>query len=86
VRTPEQTDIARFWAENTLIQWNRNLRRLPTDQRLDLVVTARMVALVHVAAADAVIGCFDAKSHYLFWRPVHAIARADTDGNSATKA
>jgi PAP2 superfamily len=85
VRTPEQTDIARFWAENTHIQWNRNLRQLAIDQRLDLVATARMMALTHVAAADAVIGCFDAKYHYLFWRPVHAIARADTDGNPATK-
>lgn len=84
VRTPEQTDIARFWAENTYIQWNRNLRRLATEQRLDLVATARMMALVHVSASDAVIGCFDAKYHYLFWRPVHAIARADTDGNADT--
>jgi PAP2 superfamily len=28
--------------------------------------------------------CFDAKYHYLFWRPVHAITRAATDGNPAT--
>ena len=30
------------------------------------------------------IGCFDAKYHYLSWRPLHAILRADTDGNSHT--
>ncbi len=30
------------------------------------------------------VGCFEAKYHYRFWRPVHAIARADTDGNPAT--
>jgi hypothetical protein len=39
-----------------------------------------------VASADAVIGCFDAKYHYLFWRPFHAIPRADTDGNPLTSA
>ncbi len=85
VRTPEQTETARFWAENTYIQWNRNLRRLAVEQGLDLVETARMMAMVHVAAADAVIGCFDAKYHYLWWRPVHAIQRADTDGNPDTE-
>jgi hypothetical protein len=40
--------------------------------------------MAHTATADAVIGCFDAKYHYTFWRPVHAIARAGTDPNPAT--
>ena len=30
------------------------------------------------------IGCFDAKYHYLSWRPIQAIQRADTDGNART--
>ena len=30
------------------------------------------------------IACWEAKYHYLFWRPNHAIQRADTDGNAAT--
>jgi hypothetical protein len=45
-----------------------------------------MLALVHVSAGDAVIACWDAKFHYLSWRPVHAIQRADTDGNRRTHA
>ena len=28
VRTPAQTEVARFWSENTFTQWGRNLRRL----------------------------------------------------------
>jgi len=32
------------------------------------------------------IACFDAKYHYLSWRPLHAIQRADTDGNPQTQA
>jgi hypothetical protein len=42
--------------------------------------------MAHVAGADAMIACFDAKYHYLSWRPVHAISRADTDGNHRTAA
>lgn len=40
--------------------------------------------MVHVASADAVVGCFDAKYNFLLWRPVHAIQRADTDDNPLT--
>jgi hypothetical protein len=45
-----------------------------------------MLALAQVANADALIACFDGKYHYLSWRPVYAIRRADTDGNPATEA
>jgi hypothetical protein len=86
VRTPEQTETARFWAENSAAMWPRNLRELGLEQALDLAETARMLALAQVATADAILACFDAKYHYLFWRPVYAIRRADTDGNPATEA
>jgi hypothetical protein len=85
-RTSEQLDVARFWAEHTAVQWNRNLRQLAAAAQLDLVGTARMLAMVHVASADATVGCFDAKYSFLFWRPVHAIQRADTDGNPRTSS
>jgi hypothetical protein len=84
IRTPEQLDVARFWAEHTAVQWNRNLRQLAAAAQLDLVATARMLAMVHVASADATVGCFDAKYSFLLWRPVHAIQRADTDDNPRT--
>src|SRR4029453_19628338 len=60
--------------------------RLAADQGLDLVQTARMLAMAHAAGADALIACFDAKYTYWFWRPYQAILRADTDGNPATEA
>jgi hypothetical protein len=84
VRTVEQTAIARFWGEHTAVQWNRNLRQLAIQSSLDLVDTARLMAMTHVASADAAIGCFDAKYAFLAWRPVHAIQRADSDGNHLT--
>jgi hypothetical protein len=55
-----------------------------SSQSIDIVNTARMLAMVHVASAEATVGCFDAKYSFLFWRPVHAIQRADTDDNPRT--
>jgi hypothetical protein len=86
VRTPEQTEVARFWSENTAVQWPRTQRDLALEKGLSLAQTARMLALTEVATADALLACFDAKYHYLFWRPRLAIRRADTDGNPATEA
>jgi hypothetical protein len=86
VRSPEQTEIVRFWTEAGATQQPRTLRELATEKGLGLAETARMFALVHVASADALLACFDAKYHYLFWRPIHAIQRADTDDNPATES
>ena len=83
-RTEEQTAVAQFWTDHDIPQWNRNLLRLADAQGLTAIETARMLAMAHVAGADAMIGCFDAKYHYLSWRPIHAIQRAATDGNSHT--
>lgn len=44
------------------------------------------MALVNIAMADAAIACWEAKYHYVFWRPVTAIPLADTDGNPDTAA
>jgi hypothetical protein len=84
VRSAEQTAVARFWTDHDLPQWNRNLLRLADARGMSAIETARMLAMAHVAGGDAMIGCFDAKYHYLSWRPVHAIPRADTDGNVFT--
>ncbi len=84
VRSAEQTALARFWTDSDLPQWNRNLLRLAEARGLTSIETARMLAMAHVAGGDAMIGCFDAKYHYLSWRPLHAIQRADTDDNRRT--
>ena len=86
VRSAEQTAVALFWTDHDIPQWNRNLLRLADARGLTAIETARMLAMTHVAGGDAMIGCFDAKYHYLSWRPLHAINRADTDGNGRTVA
>ncbi|MGW6281097.1 vanadium-dependent haloperoxidase [Kribbella sp. NPDC055071] len=85
-RTAQQTETARFWAEQTAQQWSRVFLRLAADRHLSLSAAAQMLVLAHVSAGDAVIACWDAKFHYRSWRPVHAIQRADTDGNPSTQA
>ena len=85
-RTPDQTNEARFWTDHDIRQWNDGLLELAHDQGLDLVQSARMLAMAHVAGGDAMIACFDAKYHYWFWRPYQAIHLADTDGNADTVA
>ena len=86
LRSPEQTDIAYFWAEHPYVHWNRNLIGLASSRNLSMLDTARLFAMVHTAAADAVISGFEAKYHYAAWRPRTAIPRADSDGNFATDA
>jgi hypothetical protein len=84
-RTAEQTTQARFWTDHDLRQWNDGMLRLAASRGLDLVQTARMLAMAHVAGGDAMIACFGAKYHYWFWRPYQAIPQAGSDGNPATQ-
>ena len=85
-RTAEQTTEARFWTDHDIRQWNDGILRLAAARGLDLVETARLLAMTHVAGGDAMIACFDAKYHYWFWRPYQAIPLADSDGNPRTVA
>jgi hypothetical protein len=59
---------------------------LAAQHHFSMVQTARLLALVNLAMADAIIGCWDAKYTYSFWRPITAIQLADTDGNDNTIA
>jgi hypothetical protein len=85
-RTAEQTSLARFWTASPASIWNPILRQAITTRRFDLSTTARVMALVYLAAADASVACWDAKYAYAFWRPQAAIAGAAIDANDATAA
>ena len=73
VRTDEQTLIAKFWSANVVRQYNGAGRDIIAARGLGLLDTARMAAMVNLVGADALMSCFHAKYHYLFWRPVTAI-------------
>jgi len=83
-RTPEQTDLALFWAANYQVLWNHVLRDLATAHVHNLDDSARLFALANLAMGDAVITAWDTKLHYVFWRPLTAIHEADNDGNPET--
>ena len=79
VRTPEQTQTAIFWQDDTVAAvWNRVADQLAQANDLPLAQNARLLAQVNIALADATIAIWNAKSYYNFWRPVTAI-RASTD-------
>ena len=86
VRTPEQTTIARFWTSVPVIQYNTAYQQIANTRELSALETARLMAMGNMVGADALIGCFDAKYHYLFWRPQFAIPQGDTDENDETAA
>jgi hypothetical protein len=83
-RTPEQTQIATFWLGSPVAIWNQAIRQLVATSNFDISTRARTFALVHLAAADSSIACWEAKYTYNFWRPEPAIRRGDEDGNSLT--
>jgi PAP2 superfamily len=83
-RTPEQTDIAYFWTDNFAVQWNRAARAIVEKRGTGLGNRARLLALMNLAIADALITSWDSKLHYFFWRPVTAIRDGENDGNPNT--
>jgi hypothetical protein len=90
-RTPDQTDIAKFWgnAAGTFTppgHWNQIAEKTATLTDQSLEDSARLFALLNIALADAAISCWDAKYEYNLWRPVTAIRQADTDNNPNTTA
>jgi hypothetical protein len=96
VRTPDETNVAKFYTANVIRQYNIAVRAVTDARNLSPVDTARLAAMVNVVGADTGITVMHAKYHYLFWRPVTAIdptsVTADgfgstpgsNDGNAAT--
>jgi hypothetical protein len=85
MRTAAQTEIAYFFSDNTPVQWNRALRALAETHLSDIGDSARMFALVNMAAADSLITSWDSKIFWNFWRPETAIQLGDDDGNPQTE-
>jgi hypothetical protein len=73
VRTDEQTFVAKFWFAHVVRQYNRVTRDIADARSLGLPETARLAAMINLVGADALMSTFQAKYHYLFWRPVTVI-------------
>jgi hypothetical protein len=83
-RTNEETLIAKFWYEFSEIGWNRVAVTAVRDANLDLVATARLLALVNMGLADSYTAGWDSKFHHNLWRPYTAIRNASHDSNDQT--
>jgi membrane-associated phospholipid phosphatase len=101
IRNADQTIYAWFWnASTATYMWNHLADTLIEqsdrdgdedfdrwhDRHISLLESARILALLDLAMGDAGIACWEAKYHYVAWRPVTAIPLADTDGNPDTTA
>jgi hypothetical protein len=83
-RTPEQTDLAHFWAGSYTVIWNQVLRDIAGARVDNIADSSRLFALAEMAIADALIASWDSKSYYVYWRPITAIQEGDNDGNPRT--
>ena len=83
-RSLEQTDLANFWAGNTFAAIYSGVRNVAAANVNNVSDSSRLFALVAMAQADTIIGVWDAKFHYNFWRPLSAIQNGDADGNPDT--
>ena len=81
-RTPEQIKIAQLWnAADPWARWNETASAALLRHHASDADAARVLAVLNVAASDAVIACFEAKYHYWTIRPSQAdttIALADS--------
>ena len=79
VRTPAQTDVARFWAQSSLLTYTQILRQVVAGYPGTAAGAARLVAAFHVIELDQQIAIHAVKYRYVFWRPVTAIRSGAVD-------
>jgi hypothetical protein len=85
-RSARQTEDARFWLVTGPPAYHPIARQLVVSKNLDVMDSARFMALVAMAEADAYIAVMDGKYHYDFWRPITAIRNGELSANPAVSA
>ena len=98
-RTPEQTQIGIYWAYDGTPSlcapprlYNQIASQIAEQMGSDGIETARLLALINVAMADAGMAIWESKYYYDVWRPITGIRESDPgtgptgagDGNTAT--
>jgi hypothetical protein len=84
-RTARQTEDGHFWLLTGPASYYPIARQLVAAKGMNVLDSARFMALASAAVADSFISVFDAKYHYDFWRPITAIRNGDIDDNAATE-
>jgi hypothetical protein len=83
-RSARQTEDAKFWLLTGPLS-THPLERQIVRKNMTVTDSARFLAVITAAEADAMIAVMDAKYKYGFWRPVTAIRNGDIDGNDNTE-
>src|SRR6476659_3277169 len=76
-RTADQTHAAAYWQTNPAAHYNAIARRFVEQFSLGVTDSARLFAMLDLAAADTIISARNPKYHWYFWRPITAIRRTD---------
>jgi hypothetical protein len=84
-RSSRQTEDARFWLLTGPLSTHPLHRQVAMGKEMSVIDSARFLAVITAAEADAMIAVMDAKYKYAFWRPITAIRNGDIDGNAATE-
>jgi hypothetical protein len=82
MRTPDQSELALFWALNTPLAWDRIAAQISARRGLSLTENAHLFALLNLTLSDALIACWDSKYRYGFWRPITAIRAGITPADA----
>jgi hypothetical protein len=85
-RPQDRTNVALVYGATGAELFNSIATQIAASRNDEITDTARTLALMNMAIADAAISVFDTKYFYKTWRPATAIARADEDGNKWTEA
>jgi len=84
-RTADQSASASFWvAAAGTAPWLQAGLGVAEGAGLSTIENARLFALISTSVADAVIGVWDAKYEYDYWRPITGIRNGEFDGNGGT--
>jgi hypothetical protein len=83
-RTPDETAAATFWSSAPVWNtWNQVTQTLLGSRRASLDQATAVFSALDLTLADTTIALYDAKYHWLVWRPITAIRLGDTAGNPA---
>ena len=84
IRTPDQTIAGIYWAYDGTPSlcapprlYNQIAMQIADQMGTNMIQTARLLALVNTAMADAGIAIWESKYYYQFWRPVTGIRESD---------
>jgi hypothetical protein len=76
-RTPEQTDLARFWSQTSVNGFTQILRATIVGAERPVAPRVKVVAVFNEVVVDAQIAVYASKYKYLRWRPVTALTTDD---------